>query len=213
MCRLLLVKSHSSFSISDYLKPFAQIAQHSREYQGHGWGCAFLNQGKWNLYHNITPVWEDDLDQFEQATMVLAHARSAFRDEGITVENNMPFQKNDVVYIFNGELHGVRLKEQGKIGAEKIFNYILRFYKSDLLEALVKGTYIIEKRSAYIRAMNIIIADYQQICIASLFNQEPDYFTMYQQRSTDSLVVCSEPFAAESGWQPVANRTKKELIL
>ena len=213
MCRLLLVKSHLPFSISDYLKPFAHISQHSREYQGHGWGCAFMNHGKWSVYRDIKPVWEDDPGQVGHTTTLLAHARSAFRDEGITVENNMPFQRDDVVYIFNGELHGVRIREQGRIGAEKIFNYILRFYKNDLPAALKKGTDIIEKRSAYIRAMNIIIADYRQICLASLFNQEADYFTMHEKRTGDRLVVCSDPFAGESGWQPVANRTRKELTL
>lgn len=213
MCRLLLVKSHLPFSISDYLKPFAHISQHSREYQGHGWGCAFIDNEKWNVYRNIKPVWEDNLNQFGKTKTLLAHARSAFRDEGIKVENNMPFQKNDVIYIFNGELHGVRIKEKGRIGAEKIFNYLLRFHKNDLLAALIKSTDIIEKRSSYIRAMNIIISDYQHVCLASVYNQEPDYFTMHEKRSENRLVVCSEPFAGESGWRSVANRTKKELTL
>ena len=46
--------------------------------------------------------------------------------KGIKIENNMPFTGGNYVYVFNGELRGVRIKEKGRIGAEKIFNYINR---------------------------------------------------------------------------------------
>ena len=48
----------------------------------------------------------------------------------------MPFTNGDRVFIFNGELRGVRVKADGRIGAEKIFNYILRFDKGDLNQAV-----------------------------------------------------------------------------
>ena len=107
MCRLLAVRSQNPFDPRDYLTRFAFIARNSKEYQGHGWGCSWLAGGGWNTYRNVCPVWDDGLSRFGRTTLLLAHARSAFRDEGVAVENNMPFTDGRTVFIFNGELHGV----------------------------------------------------------------------------------------------------------
>jgi len=213
MCRLLLVKSQNEFPIVDHLRQFVHIAKHSREYQGHGWGCAFLIDNEWQIYKNIKPIWEDDLEQLGKTTQLLAHARSAFRDEGIRVENNMPFQKEGIIYIFNGELQGVKIKEQGRIGAEKIFNYILRFHNGDLLQALKKGIEIIQKRTAYVRAINIIVSDKRKVYVSSGFNEDFDYFTMHYKKSDDRLLICSEPYEGESDWHKIPNHTIKVFEL
>src|SRR3989338_480001 len=162
MCRLLSIRSKKEFSISHHLKIFAQLCKNSKEYQGHGWGCAYLDENKhWKHYRNIKPIWEDELEQFGETTLLIAHARSAFEDKGIEVENNMPFYDDNYVYVFNGELRGVKIKENGRIGAEKIFNFIKRFNKGDMLEALRKGIGIIKKKARYVKAINIIISDKQ----------------------------------------------------
>ena len=135
MCRLLCVHSQRPFAIEPHLDMFATIARDSPEYQGHGWGCAWLAGGKWRLYRDIRPVWDDQRDRFGETTLLLAHARSAFRDEGIRVENNMPFDDGRHVFIFNGELRGVRIREHGRIGAEKVFNYVKRFDRGDMHHA------------------------------------------------------------------------------
>src|SRR5262245_61052563 len=104
MCRLLLVKSDHEFAITEQLQRFAYIAKHSKEFQGHGWGCAYTENGVWKHYKNIQPIWEDRFENFDRSRLLLAHARSAFRNEGIAVENNMPFFDERRVFIFNGEL-------------------------------------------------------------------------------------------------------------
>lgn len=213
MCRLLLVKSRVEFPIADHLSQFALIARQSKEYQGHGWGCAFLIDNEWQIYKNILPIWEDDFAQFGTTTQLLAHARSAFRDEGIKVENNMPFQKGNFIFIFNGELQGVKIKEQGRIGAEKIFNYILRFHQGDLLQALNKGLEIIKKRTTYFRAINIIMSDKNQVLVSSEFNEDDDYFTMHYKKKDARFVICSEPYPGESDWQKIPNHTTKVFDL
>ena len=111
MCRLLYVRAPSEYPIVQHLAIFAQIAKNSQEYQGHGWGCAYLRNGQWRTYHNILPIWEDDLTQFGSTALLLAHARSAFEDRDIDVRNNMPFFDGRYVFIFNGELRGVKIKE------------------------------------------------------------------------------------------------------
>jgi glutamine amidotransferase len=207
MCRLLLVRSDREFAITDELAGLASIAKHSKEFQGHGWGCAWLENGAWKHYRNIRPIWEDNLEQFGESRLLLAHARSAYKDEGIVVENNMPFYDDRYVFIFNGELRGVRIAEQGRIGAEKIFNFIKRFDRGDMLEALSRSIGVIEKRTRYIRAMNIMIADSENAYVASLFNEDPDYFTLRVSTENGKLIIASETLPGNRRWEKVANRS------
>lgn len=212
MCRLLYVNSAKEFDSKVHLKKFADISKKSKEFQGHGWGCTYLKDGKWEYYKNVNPIWDDDFKKFPSTTRLIAHARSAFKDEGIVVENNMPFYDENFVFIFNGELRGVKIKEEGRIGAEKIFNYIKRFYKGSTKDALGKGAEIINKKTSYIRAMNIILSDKSASYIYSLFNEDENYFTMHIKNEEELVVVCSEPFIGEIGWQQIKNNSLTELI-
>lgn len=210
MCRLLYINSKSEFDISEYLKKFAEISKNSKEFQGHGWGFAYIENGEWKYYKNINPIWEDDISEFGKTKRLIAHARSAFKDKDIVVENNMPFYDDNYVFVFNGELSGVKIKEEGRIGAEKIFNFIKRFDNNDIETALIKGVSVIKKRSSYIRAMNIIIADKEKAFVASNFSEDPDYFTMYCKKSDDKIIVCSEKFPGEiesDGWTKIKNNS------
>ena len=211
MCRLLYVNSKNKFSCAEYLNKFAEISRNSKEFQGHGWGCAYFQNGKWNYYKNVNPIWEDDLSQFSESNRLIAHARSAFKDEGIVVENNMPFYNDKYIFIFNGELRGVKIKEEGKIGAEKIFNYIKRFDKDSIKDALGKGTEIIKNKSNYIRAMNIILTDERSAYVYSHFNEDEDYFTMKLKKNDNMLIVCSEKLSNENDWVPIQNNSLTEI--
>jgi len=212
MCRLLAIRNVAPFDPAPHLRGLARVAQTSREYQGHGWGCArWVPDSGWQLYHNIMPIWQDDLSQFNSTTFLIAHARSAFRDEGICVENNMPFADAKYAFAFNGELHGVRIKEQGRIGAEKVFNYIKRFDRGDMRAAIRKGMDIIERRTRRLRAMNLIIGDGKKLHIGTLFRDDPEYFTMHRTYNGDAVIVCSQPYETDSGWQPIANNSVLEL--
>ncbi len=206
MCRLLVAKSKTPFAVEPYLRSLAEVAQSSKEYQGHGWGYAVLDdRNEWAVQTNIKPIWEDDLDRLSETRLLIAHARSAFRNEGITVENNMPFCDDRYAFAFNGELRGVRIQEEGRIGAEKIFNFIKRFDRGNLAAATIRATEIIRKRTEFIRAMNIVIADRHTVCVSSLFNDDPDYFTMHRKSIADGFVVCSQPFGPADDWTPIAN--------
>ncbi len=207
MCRLLYVKSNNKFSIADHLEKFSEICSNSREYQGHGWGCAYLSDNEWTYYKSINPVWEDDLSGFSKTNLLIAHARSAFRDKDIAVENNMPFYDDRYVFIFNGELHGVKIKSEGRIGAEKIFNFIKRFDKGNIAEAIETGVQIIKKRTTFIKAMNFIIADGEKAYVSSLFNEEEEYFTMHHKKEDDQIVICSEVYPGETGWTKIKNNS------
>ena len=211
MCRLLYVKSKNTFAIKDHLAKFADIAKNSKEYQGHGWGCVYLDQGEWKLYKNINPIWEQDFNRFESTTTLIAHARSAFQETNIHTDFNMPFIKGDNVYIFNGELHGVKIKETGKSGAEKIFNYIFRFYQGDIPKAIHKAVNIINKRSRYIKAMNFIIANKKRAYIYSQFHEDPKYFTLHWKKRSDELIISSEMYPGENNWEKIETELIKEF--
>ncbi|MEE8364767.1 MAG: hypothetical protein V3R76_03195 [Gammaproteobacteria bacterium] len=185
----------------------AQISKTSPEYQGHGWGCSWRADDRWHHYHSIDPIWQDDFSRFGETPLLLAHARSAFHDEGIVIENNMPFSDGESVFIFNGELRGVRIKSDGRIGAEKIYNYIRRFNQGDKLAALDKAVGIIKKRSAYVRAMNIILSDGEQSCLSTSYGENPDYFQLHQKQGRTLKLVCSQPFADDAGWTAIDNNT------
>ena len=208
MCRLLVVKSKNEFEIEKHLKPFSVICKNSEENQGHGWGLAYLNKkNDWVHYKDIKPVWEDDLIQFPSTKLLVVHARSAFEDKDIIVENNMPFYDDKYVFIFNGELRGVRIKEEGRIGAEKIFNYIKRFDKGNMQEALKKGISIIKKRTRSYKAINVIIVNKDKIYLSTNYNERPHYFTMHYKK--DPLVICSMPYPNENNWNKIPNNTIK----
>ena len=212
MCRLLCVRARADFAMDDHLAAFSRIARDSREYQGHGWGCAWLEDGRWRLHHDIRPIWEDDWRPPGRTTLLLAHARSAFRDEGIRVENNMPFHDGERVFVFNGELHGVRIRERGRIGAEKVFNFVKRFDRGDFELALERGLEAIRRRTRHVRAMNLIVAGpSRRVHLATGFHEDPDYFQMHTTVLDDARVICSEPYPgtppAGSAWTPVPNGT------
>lgn len=243
MCRILCAHASAEFETAPHLAALAAIARDSPEYQGHGWGCAWREDGRWRIYRDISPIWEDPNRPAARTTLLLAHARSAFRDEGIAVENNMPFRNGERVFAFNGELRGVRIRERGRTGAEKIFNTVLRFeggrgarrtgsgvhqadlgvhqvdlgtHRGDLGAALTKGVAAIERRTRYVRAMNIVVAEPLRIHVASRFNETPDYFRMHKGRVQmkgcvgEVQVVCSQPYPADFGpgqWTPVPEGT------
>ncbi|HOP46583.1 MAG TPA: hypothetical protein PK874_02875 [Desulfobacteraceae bacterium] len=209
MCRLLVVRAENTIPIRHHLEKFAHVAKNSKEYQGHGWGCAYRDENdRWNLYRNISPIWEDNLARFPSTRLLVAHARSAFQDKDIFVENNMPFFDGRYVYIFNGELRGVKIREQGRIGAEKIFNFIKRFDSDDPLQAIQKAVTIIKNRTSHIRGMNIIMVRDNDIYVSTFFTEDEEYFTMRYRHGKD-LIICSEQFPEENDWQRIENNTMR----
>ncbi len=205
MCRLLAVKDRQPFAIAPLLDAFAAMAKSSPEYQGDGWGCAWRDGTGWRVYHSLAPVWDDDLRGFGETSLLVAHARSAFRNEGIVVENNMPFAADGLAFAFNGELHGVRIRETGRIGAEKVFNTIRRLTSGDLRAGVARAAAVIRARSRYVRAMNVVLCDGERIVAHSSFAERHEYFTVHVAARDGRVALCSEPLPGEDGWRPMDN--------
>ena len=126
----------------------------------------------------------------------------------------MPFSDGHSVFLFNGELRGVKIKADGRIGAEKIFNYIRRFDRGDMKAATSKAVEIIDKRTRYIRAMNFFLAQPDQVHVCSWFGEDPEYFQMRSSTLGATRVICSDPLPEFGGaWDKIPNRTIETLIL
>jgi glutamine amidotransferase len=146
---------------------------------------------------------------------VLIHARSAFRNEGIVVENNMPFLASDLAFAFNGELRGVRLSAPGETGAARLLHLLERFNAAaggDTLEALTRLDALIALRSDYVRALNIIVSDGRSFFINCRYSEEQDYFTLRTASvpSQGLRMVSSEAISTgevEPDWLSIPNHT------
>ena len=191
MCRFLMMRGEDSFETAPYLSSFRARCRASTEYQGHVWGASWRVDGVWSRYRSLSPIWDDDVEIPSKTEFLVLHARSAFRDIGIDVQNNMPFYHDKYTFVFNGELHGVRLRIPGRIGAEKIFNMILSNENRNLDEVLTQTTRLLLKKSRRVRAMNIAITDGVKIYASCCFDESPDYFTLHY-RSGRLVAVCSE---------------------
>jgi len=57
--------------------------------------------------------------------------------------------------------------------------------------------------------MNIILVKERGIYVSTFFTGDEDYFTMRYKEGPE-LVICSEAFPSEEGWQCIANETVRE---
>jgi glutamine amidotransferase len=211
MCRLLAVLDRAPFSIADMLTPLAAIARRSKEYQGDGWGCAWWDGSAWHRHRSLRPIWADGFDGLGSTTVLLGHARSAFRNEGIALENNMPFVAGSSAFVFNGELRGVRLTAGSGIGAAKLFRFLREMGAESGLGALRHAVEVVRRRSACVRAMNFVLATGTVLRVGTRFSVDPDYFTLHRKRTDGRTLIASEPFPGETGWESLPNGCTLEI--
>lgn len=213
MCRFLMMRGNANeaFDPRSVLATFRERCRDSREYQGHGWGAAWRVEGAWSRYKSLTPIWDDDPELPKEADFLIVHARSAFRDEGIVIENNMPFYRGERAFVFNGELQGVRLRIPGRIGAEKIFHLIEQKDQGNLDDAVAAADDLLVSKSERVRAMNVALTDGDRIYTSCRYTEMPDYFTLYfrEGREGNVAAVCSEPL--DESFEPMASGERRVL--
>ena len=124
----------------------------------------------------------------------------------------MPFVDNEMAFAFNGELRGVRLREPGRIGAEKIFNLLKRTVGVPVDRASVQDCVdLIVRKTRYVRALNAILATPTRLFVSALHSENPEYFDIHYLESDEQLIVCSAPLDWGSGWTRIKNGTVKEF--
>lgn len=215
MCRILGLQAEQPVDAAPWIEAFARRCRDSQEYQGDGWGMSWRDNGSWRRYRSIRPIWEDTIE-LHATRLVLIHARSAFRNEGIVVQNNMPFLSRDLAFVFNGELHGVRLSAPGETGAARLLHLLQRFSAAaggDTLAALARLDALIALRSDYVRALNIVVSDGHSLFINSRYSEDHDYFTLHTASVPSEQgmrIVSSETISAgevQPDWLSIPNNT------
>ena len=197
MCRMLAIQANDTVEVAPWMTAFSSACQESQEYQGHGWGVAWQDEGVWRHHRSVEPIWETTFT-IPRTRLAVVHARSAFRNEGIVVENNMPFVSDDFVFAFNGELRGVRLSAPGATGAARLDHLLRRFITSaegDVEAGLERLDEVVTRRTEYVRALNLIVIDGQDVVMHSRYSEDPDYFTLYHTAlgdGPDTRIACSE---------------------
>ena len=225
MCRILALRSPAPLDALPFVRAFAERCRASTEYQGDGWGVAWRDSGRWQSWRTVAPIWETELATLPSARLFLVHARSAFRDEGVVVGNNMPFVGAGLAFAFNGELRRVRLQAPGDTGAWRLFHLFRRFADAaggDGGQALRRLDEVVRARSDYVRALNVAASDGERLWVHSRFGEDPEYFTLWHatvpRARGDVSVVASEPLrlgpelGAEPSWHPIANGSTVEVL-
>ena len=59
MCRLLYTEAPYPRDPASLLERFAVVCRESVEYQGHGWGAMWTENGRWKGHRSLTPIWEE----------------------------------------------------------------------------------------------------------------------------------------------------------
>lgn len=222
MCRILAIQGQTPFEATPMIRAFAERCRRSKEFQGDGWGVSWREEGEWRSHHTLLPIWESPLPDFPASTLFLVHARSAFRNERIVVENNMPFVDEGVAFAFNGELRGVRLQAPGDTGAWRLFHLFRRFRAAamdDGKAALRRLDQVVQARTEYVRALNLVVSDGEEVWVNSRFSEDPDYFTLWRTTLTrhgrSIHLVSSERFdlrhRAGLAWRPLPNGVTETL--
>jgi predicted glutamine amidotransferase len=209
MCRILLIKTTKKINPQKYLHAFAEMSEKSRaldgDWQGDGYGISWLQNNSWNIQKSTDPIWKDisSFENIPDSKIFMVHARSATYksklEEGDT-SYNQPYIADGLSYVFNGHLKGVRLKRKvaGKVGAEKLFNLFLEFYKSEnnIFSSIRKLNHFIKENVNQILAMNYGVSDKKNIyatCNYSPNKKNPDYHKLHVYSSQDLKIITSEP--------------------
>lgn len=222
MCRILAIQGEAPLDAVPFIRAFAERCQASKEFQGDGWGVSWREGGAWRSFHTLDPIWETALPVLPQSHLFLVHARSAFRNERIVVENNMPFVEEGLAFAFNGELRGVRLQAPGDTGAWRLFHLFRRFRAAaadDGVAGLRRLDQVVRARTEYVRALNLVVSDGEDVWINSRFSEDPDYFTLWKATLTRHgrtlCLVSSERFdlrmRAGLAWRPLSNGVTETL--
>ena len=79
------------------------------------------------------------------------------------------------------------------------------FHDGTLHDAVVKGADIINRRTRYVRAMNIVVVDAEEAVASCHFGEDPEYFQLRVVRRDGLDVVCSESYPGEGEWARMDN--------
>jgi len=204
MCRFLIIHSKNEFNPKNYIKDFIKKTKMSLtpdgDLQKDGWGIFYLNYKKniFEIFKSLNPIWEDEIEykKLEKINFLSIHVRSSslpfIKNK---IEHNQPYYKDNLLFLFNGFLRRVRIQIEGEIGAQKLFNLFLKFYKNfvDDFNVFKEFIYYLKKNTEEIIGLNLAIVNIskRKIFLNSTFNKYEDYFTLKIFKNKNLLIVSS----------------------
>lgn len=198
MCRFFLIKSNRKISIEKWGRLFAYECKRSKEWQGDGWGIAWLNEsGEWEIQKSTNPIWEEikKMKSLPPSLIFVIHARSSsYEKDKNNIEFNQPFLEDKIAFVFNGFIKGVKLNVPGMIGSEKIF-YIFKNYLKNhpIPEALLRVKEKIYKSAREIVALNVGICDKENVYAFCNFSTDDEYYTIHYICGKELKIISSMP--------------------
>jgi predicted glutamine amidotransferase len=219
MCRFLLAKSKDSLRPEGLLKEFAAMCQRSHapdgDWQGDGWGVAWQIDKSWKIHKSLSPIWED-LDKFAtipQTNLFVVHARSVgFPQHKNNLRFNQPYLHNNLCFVFNGMIRGVKLQRVlgGTIGAQKLFSLLIEEMKTkNAKESLKKLDHAMLNNSKQVEGMNVGLVSDDNFYILCEYSIHPSYFTLQYYKDETIALVCSEKIGTYN-WETMS---KGEILV
>jgi len=172
-----------------------------------GWGIAYLQDGEWQIYRSVKPIFEDNLSKFDgvKTSVAIIHARKVTKGE-IALKNTHPFSKRDYVFCHNGTVFdnisfSQDFKVKGNTDSEQIFYSLLTDHKDEMSSTIRNNM----KKYKDFTGINIILANPKKTFVSIHHNECPLYYTMKMLKSKDAVVISSEKLPQLEGeWQEIS---------
>ncbi len=180
-----------------------------------GWGISWLQNGEWQQFKSITPIYEDpQVAQFLNlnSEFVMLHVRQKMGSE-TAMENTHPFYFNhrDVgsfMFCHNGFagekfFYDNSFVPKGKTDSERLFYSILTEMQDHDLHLAVQNT--LENIETH-TGSNIFLSSKDKTIITIKENHYPSYYTMHVGQKDGTIIVSSErvPLLQGFSWESIS---------
>ena len=185
MCRFIAVISHNYFNPKLYVEKLENIARYGRSSpHGDGWGLWIKSGHGEYLYHETSPIWERNVQNFPDAEIMFLHARKRGKNGAEkSLLNTHPFIRKDSVFMHNGFVEITHPGTTGDTDSEKMFLSILE---------LGIWNFLVEVRNHKYSSINFVMYHSGKIYVLRSAKRSVDYYSIYIDKKTDKIVISTE---------------------
>lgn len=174
------------------------MCRDNTEWQGDGWGVGWMIEGGgWKIEKSLKPIWKDTdaLHNITPSDVIMVHARGAsFPYQKGDISYNQPYVDGDLCFVFNGELYGVKIKADGKIGAQKIFSLLKKNIQTgeSAVRSLEMTRDLLLQNSRSILGCNIAFYNNGWLYATCNYTDKKNYYTVRYYSDDNLSIICSE---------------------
>lgn len=222
MCRILGITNYDFSRHKDLLKGFLKLAQTGKIPEGSspghldGWGIGYYENGKSLVHKSAGPVIKEQNDFFqtlkkiESSPILIVHLRKSAWPKTTTKKNSHPFKNDKYLFAHNGTifdyknlLKNITIKHTlapGALDSEVYFHYAINSTSTEIEDGFMKAAGHIRKYNKY-SSLTCIFSDSDNLYAYKEFSKSPDYYTLFQAKSGNSHIICSEPISSKLNWE------------